>query len=497
LTYEAFSRKYRPKSFKEVIGQDFVVKTLKNAIKLQRISHAYIFSGSRGVGKTTIARILAKVLNCKNPVDYEPCNQCENCLEIDKGSFPDMYEIDAASNRGIDDIRTIRDNVNYQPIKGKYKVYIIDEAHMLTKEAFNALLKTLEEPPPRNIFILATTELYKIPDTIKSRCQVFIFKPPTKAQIKAYLLRILQNENIPYEEQAVDLLAQELEGGMRDSASLLDQAVTYSEGNLTIKAVEEILGIVPLNYVKKAVEYIKTQDIPSFIKLLDDIENQGYDINIFWKELLSTLQKSMLNLALQNQDEHFSQEDLKTVIYIKNLFNKAYGEARTFPNPKDIYQLYILKLKYIDAIKSIEQLIAGNLTFPQKPQTITQQQPETQEKQTLEKETNQESSNLQKILMQIIKNEKVIAPIIKDADIQEDENNVYIKLKNKSQEEILKSHIDLLKKYFTNKIIHISAPAEKDKKKDKKRDEVVDKVLGLFPGSKILTYKEKEEKEDV
>lgn len=251
MVYEAFSRKYRPKSFKEVIGQDFVVKTLKNAVKLNRVSHAYIFAGPRGVGKTTIARILAKTLNCLNPQDFEPCNKCENCLEIEKGSFPDMYEIDAASNRGIDDIRTIRDNVNYQPIKGKYKIYIIDEAHMLTKEAFNALLKTLEEPPPKNIFILATTELYKIPETIKSRCQVFLFKPPTKSQIKAYLLRILENEKIPYEDQAVDLLSQELEGGMRDSASLLDQAVTYSEGRLTVKSVEEILGIVPLNYIKK------------------------------------------------------------------------------------------------------------------------------------------------------------------------------------------------------------------------------------------------------
>ncbi|WP_297889596.1 DNA polymerase III subunit gamma/tau [Sulfurihydrogenibium sp.] len=493
MTYEAFSRKYRPKSFKEVIGQDFVVKTLKNAVKLGRISHAYIFSGSRGVGKTTIARILAKVLNCKNPVDYEPCNQCENCIEIDKGSFPDMYEIDAASNRGIDDIRTIRDNVNYQPIKGKYKAYIIDEAHMLTKEAFNALLKTLEEPPPRNIFILATTELYKIPDTIKSRCQVFLFKPPTKSQIKTYLLRILENENIPYEEEAVDLLAQELEGGMRDSASLLDQAVTYSEGKLTVKSVEELLGIVPLNYIKKALNYIKNQEIQPFIKLLDEVEDNGYDINIFWKELLSNLQKSLINIVMNQKDEHFSNQDLKTLIYIKNLFNKAYSEARTFVNPKDIYQIYILKLSYIDAIKSIQQLIEGNFEFGKTtPQQI--QKESTQIKESTEQKTqSEENQNLQKIITQIIKNEKIIAPLLKEAEIKEEENSIFIKLKDKSQEEILSSHFDILKKYFPNKNINISAPQVKDKKKDKKRDEVVDKVLELFPGSKILTYKEKED----
>jgi DNA polymerase-3 subunit gamma/tau len=487
LTYEAFSRKYRPRSFKEVIGQDFVVKTLKNAVKLGRVSHAYIFSGSRGVGKTTIARILAKVLNCKNPVDYEPCNQCENCLEIDKGSFPDMYEIDAASNRGIDDIRSIRDNVNYQPLKGKYKVYIIDEAHMLTKEAFNALLKTLEEPPPKNIFILATTELYKIPDTIKSRCQIFLFKPPTKTQIKTYLLRILQNENIPYEEEAVNLLAQELEGGMRDSASLLDQAVTYGEGKLTTKSVEELLGIVPLNYIKKSLIFIKNQDIQNFIKLLDEIEENGYDINIFWKELLSNLQKSLLNLVMDYSDETFSQEDLKTLIYIKNIFNKAYTEARTFTNPKDVYQLVILKLKYISTIKSIEQLLAGNI---EKKVQISHQDNKDVE---MEKHQQPQQSSLQKALNQLIKNEKIIAPIIKDADIKEDESNIYIRLKDKSQEEILNSNIDTIKKYFPDKIIHISSPEVKDKKKDKKRDEVVDKVLELFPGSKILTYKEKED----
>jgi DNA polymerase-3 subunit gamma/tau len=496
LVYEAFSRKYRPKSFKEVIGQDFVVKTLKNAVKLNRVSHAYIFAGPRGVGKTTIARILAKTLNCLNPQDFEPCNKCENCLEIEKGSFPDMYEIDAASNRGIDDIRTIRDNVNYQPIKGKYKIYIIDEAHMLTKEAFNALLKTLEEPPPKNIFILATTELYKIPETIKSRCQVFLFKPPTKSQIKAYLLRILENEKIPYEGQAVDLLSQELEGGMRDSASLLDQAVTYSEGRLTVKSVEEILGIVPLNYIKKALNYIKNQEVQPFIKLLDELEDLGYDLNIFWKELLTNLQKSLINIAMENPDEIFSQEDLKSLIYIKDMFNKAFIEARTFINPKDIYQVYILKLNYLDSIKSISQLLSGNIQLQKQTETKEEKAttPQTTEEKPKERAEEKKELPVEKIIAQIIKNEKVISVVIKEAEITQDENNIYIKLKNKEQEEILNAHIDLLKKYFPDKNIHTSAPQSKEKKKEKKRDEVVDKVLELFPGSKILTYKEKEEK---
>jgi DNA polymerase-3 subunit gamma/tau len=499
LAYEAFSRKYRPKSFQEVIGQEHVVKTLKNAVKLDRVSHAYIFSGPRGVGKTTIARILAKVLNCKNPVDYEPCNQCENCIEIDKGSFPDMYEIDAASNRGIDDIRMIRDNVGYQPIKGKYKVYIIDEAHMLTKEAFNALLKTLEEPPPRNIFILATTELYKIPETIKSRCQTFIFKPPTKEQIKNYLLRILNNEKIPYEEDAVELLAQELEGGMRDSASLLDQAVTYAEGKLTRKDVEEILGIVPYSYVQKFLRNIKELKVDENIKLIDTLEDEGYDINVFWKQLLEAIHKTLIDLALDKEDKIFSKEDLKSLIYLKTIFTKAYSEARTFFDPKQIYHLTILKTLYLDSIKKIEQLFAeGVQVVPKKEPEVVKQEIKPQEKQETKqqeeikpKEEQKQDSN--KIINQIIKNEKVIAVIMKNAEIKEDENAVYIKVKSKSEEDILRDNMSILTKYFSKEIF-ISSPEEKKSKvKESKKDEAVEKVLELFPGSKIITYKKEDE----
>lgn len=311
MGYEAFSRKYRPKSFSEVIGQDYVVKTLKNAIKLGRVSHAYIFSGSRGIGKTTIARIVAKALNCKNPVDYEPCNQCENCIEIEKGSFPDLYEIDAASNRGIDDIRTIRDNVNYAPIKGNYKIYIIDEAHMLTKEAFNALLKTLEEPPPKNIFILATTEAYKIPDTIKSRCQIFNFKPPTKQQIKTYLQSILQKENIDYEEEALSLLVEESEGGMRDFASLLDQAVVFSEGKLTVKAIQELLGIIPEKYINQTIKDIREMKLEDIIKNIEKLETEGYDLNIYWKQLTDKLNEELIKISIEGKGVFFSKEDEK------------------------------------------------------------------------------------------------------------------------------------------------------------------------------------------
>lgn len=491
MVYEAFSRKYRPKSFKEVIGQEHVVKTLKNAIKLNRISHAYIFAGPRGVGKTTIARILTKILNCKNPQDFEPCNKCENCIEVDKSSFPDMYEVDAASNRGIDDIRAIRDNVGYQPIKGKYKVYIIDEAHMLTKEAFNALLKTLEEPPPRNIFILATTELFKIPDTIKSRCQVFIFKPPTKNQIRDYIVRILNAENIPYEENTVNLLASELEGGMRDTASLLDQAVTFGEGKLTTKDVEELLGVVPHNYVEKFLVNIKENKIEENIKMINKLEDEGYDINIFWKQLLDEIHSIVINLYLDKEEKIFKKEDIKQLIYLKTIFTKAYNEARTFFEPKQIYHLAVLKLSYLDSIKSIEELISKGITLK------TQEKPNTQEvesKQELKQElVKEEKNNIEKIRLHIIKNEKILAIPLKNAVIEEKEDGIHINVKEEYGK-LLEGYIDKLKNYF-NREIFIDYPKEekKSQKVNKKRDESVEKVLELFPGSKILNIYEKEE----
>ncbi|MCX7760658.1 MAG: DNA polymerase III subunit gamma/tau [Hydrogenothermaceae bacterium] len=488
MTYEAFSRKYRPRSFSEVVGQEYVVKTLKNALRLNRISHAYIFSGQRGVGKTTIARILTKALNCKNPVDFEPCNQCENCIEIEKGSFPDMYEIDAASNRGIDDIRSIRDNVGYSPIKGNYKVYIIDEVHMLTKEAFNALLKTLEEPPPKNIFILATTELYKIPDTIKSRCQIFIFKQPTKSQIKHYLESILKRENLPYEEEAVDLLVEEFEGGMRDFASLLDQAVTFSDGKLTVSSVEELLGIIPKSYIKQTLQHIKNSDLKEAVKLIDIIETQGYDLNIFWKQLIDKLHHELLSITLNQKGDIFSQEDEKKVIYILSLFNKAFIESKTLQNPKSVYQLYILKLKFLEYIKPVEQLIKEGIEI-----TSISKQTENKTTEITEKTENVEPDIKQKIIKMMM-SEPMLSVSLNQINIEEIEDKVILKTENLSVAALLEKKIDEIKKVIGKDVL-LNTPKieEKPTKKSKKRDNSIDKVLELFPGSKILKYEDKEE----
>ncbi len=479
MAYEAFARKYRPKTFDEIVGQEPIVRTLKNAIELDRFSHAYIFSGSRGLGKTTTARILTKCLNCEKGITSEPCGVCENCQEIDKGSFPDMYEIDAASNRGIDDIRALRENVTYAPIKGRYKVYIIDEAHMLTREAFNALLKTLEEPPPNNIFILATTELHKIPDTIKSRCQTFIFKPPTVKQIKEYLRRILEKEGIEYEDKALDLIAEASAGGLRDAASLLDQAVTYGGGKVDVKSTEELLGVIPQKIVDRFLQLLKEKDIKTLIKGLEKLDADGYDLNVLWKQVTDDIHSELINASLEGKGKFFSEEDIEDLIYIQNIFTKAFSEAKNFPNPKHIYELAVLKLKYIKNLVSIKELLQGNVEVsPQEIQTKTEKKQE--EKKPV--------FNIQNAILKAGKEAGgIVSAALKKANIKETDNEFVI-LVDKSLVDIIEQKIDIISKHFP-KPVKVEGIEHKKEKKQKKRDEAVDKVLELFKG-KIITYKE-------
>ncbi|MFN4201087.1 MAG: DNA polymerase III subunit gamma/tau, partial [Fervidobacterium gondwanense] len=241
---ESLYRKYRPSTFREIVGQGHIKKLLKNALEKRTLSHAYIFAGPRGTGKTTTARILAKSLNCEKNQFGEPCNECASCKSIDNGSHLDVVELDAASNRGIDEIRKIRDGVNFTPVMGKYKVYIIDEVHMLTREAFNALLKTLEEPPEHILFVLATTNPEKIPPTIISRCHVLEFRNISKEDIVQRLKEVCESEGFDVTEEALEKISKKAAGGLRDALSILEQVVRYAGGEVTSEVVEEALGYV-------------------------------------------------------------------------------------------------------------------------------------------------------------------------------------------------------------------------------------------------------------
>jgi len=278
MEYLVLARKWRPQVFEDVLGQEHVGKTLKNAIRLGRVAHAYLFSGPRGVGKTSVARILAKALNCeKGPVEI-PCNSCVNCREITEGSSMDVNEIDGASNRGIDEIRELRENVKFAPASSRYKIYIIDEVHMLTKEAFNALLKTLEEPPPHVIFVFATTETHKVPATILSRCQRFDFRRLSLRNITDNLRRIASMEGIRISDAGLTLIAEASEGSVRDAQSLFDQAISFAGTEIGDGEVEELLGTADRRFLFSLSEAVLARDAAACLRIIEEAYFAGLDM---------------------------------------------------------------------------------------------------------------------------------------------------------------------------------------------------------------------------
>lgn len=344
-------RKYRPQNFSEVVGQEHIIKTLTSALSSGKVAHAYLFAGPRGTGKTTVARLLAKAVNCLNNSSIEPCNKCDSCLEIMEGRALDLIEIDAASNRGIDEIRELRDRIRFTPTRDKYKVFVIDEAHQLTKEAFNALLKTLEEPPSHAIFILATTEPYKMLPTILSRVQRFDFKKISLPDILKRLEMIVRKEGIKIDKKALRIIALNAEGYQRDAESMLGQVIAFSwqspagkfgkQPEISVEDVETILGVVDINLAIKFIDLLVNKKSKESLVFIDKFVNQGYDlvqfvqslINYSRKLLLIRISKDLSRLIKQElspeqlntakkQAEKFSVEELSRMmeIFIATLY---------------------------------------------------------------------------------------------------------------------------------------------------------------------------------
>lgn len=367
--YQALYRKYRSQNFSQLVGQEVVARTLKQAVEQDKISHAYLFSGPRGTGKTSVAKIFAKAMNCPNQVGGEPCNNCYICQAVTDGSLEDVIEMDAASNNGVDEIRDIRDKSTYAPSIAQYKVYIIDEVHMLSTGAFNALLKTLEEPTPNVVFILATTELHKIPATILSRVQRFEFKSIKTQDIRDHIFQILEKEGIDYETEAVEIIARRAEGGMRDALSILDQALSLTqEATLTTAVSEEITGTISLSALDHYVAALTQKDVPGALKNLDLIFENGKSMTRFVVDLLQYL-RDILIVQAGGENTHHSdafERNLSlpqdVLFEMISLATKSLADIKASLQPKIYAEMMTIRLAEIDSQPELSGEVAEELS---------------------------------------------------------------------------------------------------------------------------------------
>jgi len=388
MSYLVLARKYRPMFFEDVVGQQHVTRTLQNAIQQKRIANAYLFSGPRGVGKTTVARVLAKALNCEQGPTISPCNKCSFCMEINESRSLDVFEIDGASNRGIDEVRNLRESLRYSPNPGKHRIYIIDEVHMLTNEAFNALLKTLEEPPKNVLFVFATTESHKVPATILSRCQRFDFKRITNQKIIEQLKQLCASEGIEIEDEALHHITIKGDGSMRDSESILDQIIAYAGKTITAQDVESLLGIINLEMFFRVTDLIGKGDVAGGVTLASEIFIEGYDFNEFLLGLADHFRNILVCKSTQSTAsldvteeftarymairDQFSVEDLLRLIKISS--DTEYLIRRS-SNARLHFEMALIKMINMNKSISLSQLLEQVDDLKKKADTVSQPKP--------------------------------------------------------------------------------------------------------------------------
>ncbi len=369
MKYQVIARKFRPQVFEDVVGQKPIVQTLQNAVQMDRIGHAYLFSGPRGVGKTTTARILAKSLNCAEGPTITPCNRCPACEEISAGRSIDVFEIDAASNTGVDNIRELRESAKYAPARSRYKIFIIDEVHMLSTSAFNALLKILEEPPSHVVFIMATTERHKLPATVLSRCQQFIFRTISPVEIQAHLRQIAGREGVTIDERALSYIVKASEGSMRDAQSLLDQIISFSGQQVIDEDVRDVLGLIPSEILDRTLEALAGRDSKALIENIGQVVDQGLNLQQYLREFVSRVRDILvLKLGLEERilgsseekralgarAERFSEQDL---IRFFDILLRLENELRWASQPRFHLEVGFVKLAKIAHVRDIEDVL--------------------------------------------------------------------------------------------------------------------------------------------
>ena len=403
MDYQVSARKYRPGTFDDVIGQSHVVQTLMNSIATKRIAHAFLFSGTRGVGKTTVARILAKALNCEQGPTGTPCNTCSNCQEITQGTSVDVVEIDGASNTSVDDVREIRENVKFTPFRGQYRVYIIDEVHMLSNSAFNALLKTLEEPPSHVVFIFATTEIHKIPATILSRCQHYNFRRISKAEIVQRLRHVADQDGLTIEDRSLMALARASEGSMRDGLSLLDQIIAFGGNTIRHEDLEALLGAVPQERIRAMVEAVIQQDSAKALQVIAALLDQGHDVRAYCADLVEYVRNMLVAAVVPSGPElrsliEATEEDLTqlardaerfTVEQLQELFRMyaaAEDSLRVSAHPRFALETAAVRATRLLRTAEVQPASSRLAVQPEKPaadrRVVTQTPAQTQDKAT-------------------------------------------------------------------------------------------------------------------
>jgi DNA polymerase III subunit gamma/tau len=383
MAYKALYRTYRPTSFEKVVGQQHIVKTLQNAVLKHKIAHAYLFCGPRGTGKTTVAKLMAKAVNCPD-TNKAPCNVCDSCLSIQAGTHPDIIEIDAASNNGVDEIRDLIEKVKYSPIEGKYKVYIIDEVHMLSQGAFNALLKTLEEPPSHVIFILATTEPHKVLPTIISRCQRFDFTKVALAEIGIRVKEVLDLEKIKYEEGVIRLISQLAEGGLRDALSILEQCIAYAQTDLRVQHVHDIYGITTVSEKIDLLDAVFSKDVVAILDNVRFISEKSFDIKRLTSDMIDLLKEciiyqytrdtSLLQIATEDEVKHIlTQKSANDLLKMIDIFIETMDKYRNATNIHSYFEVALLKMMSMDgkSVVSFEEKSEKATSMAAKPKPIT------------------------------------------------------------------------------------------------------------------------------
>ncbi|MGH9749540.1 MAG: DNA polymerase III subunit gamma/tau, partial [Candidatus Polarisedimenticolia bacterium] len=373
MSYQVLARKYRPQTFEEVVGQQPIVTTLQNAVAQKRLHHAYLFSGLRGVGKTTVARLLAKSLNCAEGPTPTPCNRCASCREIAESRALDVLEIDGASNRGIDAVRELRETVRYSPSRDRYKVYIIDEVHMLTSEAWNALLKTLEEPPPHVVFLFATTDPRKIPLTILSRCQHFEFRKIAHADMERHLKKVAAGETVTVPDGAIDLIVRTAGGSLRDAQSALDQVIAFSGDAVTEEQARTILGVIDRELVTGFFAAVRSGDCARLLEIIESVFDQGYQPSQFLEDLMAHGRDLLLARAVKEparflsggpeeveaiarQAAPFSEDELLRLL---ELLTREEQRVKNSAHPRYLLEALAIKLARLADLTPIEDLLAG------------------------------------------------------------------------------------------------------------------------------------------